>query len=125
MRVSFLCLTAAIFISACHGTTTYTTEVTSNSPGVRIEVNNDYLGTTPTTITWSGFSENGRFVDQWDVKAIPVTVGQFVQEKHFRGTLPGHSWGDPIPKHIFFDMSISNSAKQFNIDSDVKTDSEK
>ncbi len=113
MKVLFSCLFCLVLVSACsHPTKTYTTRVTSEPPGARIELNHDYLGVTPIDINWPGYTENDRFVADWAVQAIPAEPGQYVQEKRFKGTSPGYCWGDPIPKHIFFDMSISSTNKK-------------
>lgn len=109
--LSFLLCLVTVF-GCTHPTKTYTTKVSSQPPGARIELNNGYVGVTPTDISWTGYAENDRFVNDWNVQAIPTYPGQYVQEKRFKGTRPGDSWGDPIPKEIFFDMSISSIYKK-------------
>ena len=112
MRNFILILMGAVLLSACGPKAImYNTRVTSDPPGARIELNNDYMGTTPLTLDWLGYTNN-RFVNSYVVKAFPTHPGDYVQEKTFKGTRPGVYWGDEIPKHIFFDMNISTSLEK-------------
>ena len=99
------------FLVGCHSTAMYTTKITSEPPGARIEVNNDYIGDTPLEMNWEGYTENDSFASNYTVRALPRAPGQEVQVKTFNW------WYDKIPKHIFFDMNlISNQPKKYEID---------
>lgn len=93
------------------GTIAYQVLVESNEPGVRIEVNNDYVGTTPVTIKVYG-DKDGTFHNfgspQFIIRALPVKPGQNRQSKIFR-TGGWFSAEDTIPRRIFFDMSLPDN----------------
>ncbi len=87
----------------------------SDPPGARIEVNNDYVGDAPTTITLTGNKQG--VVRQYVIRATPIAGGQYVQTKvlsHYRG---GPS--DPVPSRIFFDMRLAPPDKAIKVDVDV------
>jgi hypothetical protein len=79
---------------------------------VRVEVNNDYVGKTPTTYTIAGNSDrsfNGNWVhgSMIEFVATPPTgeTNLFVQRKLFRPSA-FFQQGDHIPEKIFFDMHV-------------------
>jgi hypothetical protein len=89
------------------GTIAYRVRVESNEPGVRIEVNKEYVGTTPLALKIFGDKDGTfHFFDSPDyvVRAIPVKPGQNLHSKYFR-TGDMFTGEDKIPKRIFFDMS--------------------
>lgn len=88
-------------------TYTYTTEVISEPPGARIEVDGSYLGDAPMTIKWNGYYSR-RFHDRFHtIKAYPIQAGHCVQIKLFQGGFEYYpNNNDPIPEKIFFDMSL-------------------
>ena len=89
------------------GTVSYEIQVETSEPGIRIEVDEDYVGTTPLTVTVFGdkdgtFHNFGKF--EYVIRALPAKPGQHAQTKVF------HTGGfftqeDRIPKRIFFDMN--------------------
>jgi hypothetical protein len=89
-----------------HGTVAYNVSVEASDSGVRIEVNDDYVGDAPITIKIFG-DKDGTFHDfgrrEFVVRAIPSGSGQFPQTKVFQ-TGQWFSQEDMIPKRIFFDM---------------------
>ena len=93
------------------GTIAYKVQVESNEPGVRIEVNQEYVGQTPLILTVFG-DKDGTFHNfgssQYVIRALPVKPGQNIQTKIFR---TGGWFGaeDTIPKRIFFDMGLPAS----------------
>ncbi len=88
------------------GTIAYTVDVESSEPGARIEVNNDSVGKTPTTIKIFG-DKDGTFHNfgsyDYNVTAYPVRAGQQPQTKIFK-TGGWFTSEDKIPKRIFFDF---------------------
>ena len=81
-------------------------EVESSEPGTRIEVNNDSVGKTPTTIKIFG-DKDGTFHNfgsyEFKVTAYPLGAGQQPQTKTFK-TGGWFTSEDRIPKKIFFDF---------------------
>jgi hypothetical protein len=89
------------------GTIAYRVLVESNEPGVRIEVNKEYMGTTPLELKVFG-DKDGTFHcfnnPDFVIRAIPVKPGQYAHSKFFR-TGDMFTGEDKIPKRVFFDMS--------------------
>jgi hypothetical protein len=89
------------------GTVAYRVRVESNEPGVRIEVNHQYAGTTPLEVKIFG-DKDGTFHcfddPNYVVQAIPVKTGQLRHSKYFH-TGDFFTGEDRIPKRIFFDMA--------------------
>lgn len=89
------------------GTMAYNVAIESSEPGVRIEANNQYIGTTPLTLKIFGDTD-GTFHDfgspEYIVQALPLSTNQFTQTAVFR---TGHLFEgeDRIPTRIFFDMN--------------------
>ena len=98
------------------GTIAYKVQVESSTPGARIEVNDDYIGKTPLTLTIFG-DKDGTFhnfgAKDYVIRAFPVTTNQFPQTKLFR-TGGWFSDEDRIPGHIYFEMEQQGSG--FSID---------
>jgi len=98
------------------GTIAYKVEVESSTLGVRIEVNDDYVGKTPLTITIYG-DKDGTFHNfgskDFVIRAFPEGTNQFIQTKLFR-TGGWFSEEDRVPKRIYFDMEQPSSS--FSID---------
>jgi hypothetical protein len=88
------------------GTIAYDVLVETSEPGVRIEANQDYIGTTPLTLRIFG-DKDGTFHNfgspEYIVRALPVRAGQYPQTKVFR-TGKWFAPEDMIPKRLFFDM---------------------
>jgi hypothetical protein len=125
MRVSLLFLIASgmltsLFVSGC-ATPRKTIAIDSDPPGVRVEVNNDYLGKTPLTYTVDS-NGAGEFVGSWgpapfiEFVAYPPrdVSGLYVQKKLFR---PNGFFqaGDKVPDKMFFDMHLKPESLQINL----------
>jgi hypothetical protein len=99
-----------------NGTIAYSVQVESSEPGVRIEANNDYVGTTPLTLKIFG-DKDGTFHNfgsaEYVVRALAANTNQFTQTKVFR-TGGWFSQEDKIPSRIYFDMS--QKAGGFSVD---------
>jgi len=82
-------------------------EVETRPPGARIEVNDDFVGISPTNIVVWGDAD-GSFHNMGQrycvVRAYPTGEGQYVQTKNFATGWRGQE--DLIPKHIFFDLTV-------------------
>jgi hypothetical protein len=98
------------------GTIAYKVQVESSTPGARVEVNEDYIGRTPLTLTIFG-DKDGTFHNfgskDYIIRAFPVATNQFLQTKVFR-TGGWFSEEDRVPSRIYFDMEQPNSG--FSID---------
>jgi hypothetical protein len=92
--------------------------IESDPPGARIEVNNAYLGATPTQYTLET-NPQGEFLGSWvnaplvEFVATPPAdqADLYVQRKRFQ---PNGFFkaGDKIPERIFFDMHRKPEAVQ-------------
>jgi len=89
------------------GTVAYRVLIEANEPGVRIEANKEYAGTTPLELKIFG-DKDGTFHcfnnPNYVIQAIPVKAGQYLHSKIFH-TGDFFTGEDRIPKRIFFDMS--------------------
>jgi len=90
-----------------HCTMAYNVPVEASEPGVRIEANGQFVGTTPMTLKIFG-DPDGTFHDfgsyYYVIQAIPAKTNQYVQTGAFR---TGHLFTpeDYIPKQVHFDMN--------------------
>ncbi len=108
----------AIVVSALCGTVTgcgslpkFQIAIDSDPQGARVEVNNDYVGKTPTTYTIAGNSDrsfNGNWVQGSMIEFVatpPAGTNLYVQRKLFRPSAFMQQ-GDHIPQKMFFDMHV-------------------
>ncbi|HWX20784.1 MAG TPA: hypothetical protein VN578_12875 [Candidatus Binatia bacterium] len=90
-----------------HGTIAYNVQVETSEPGVKIEANGEYVGTTPLTLKIFG-DKDGTFHDfgsyYYIVRAYPLHTNEYVQTRVF-GTGRHFSHEDRIPQRIYFDMT--------------------
>jgi hypothetical protein len=90
-----------------HNTMAYFVKIEASDPDVRIEANQQSVGTAPLTLKIFG-DPDGTFHDfgsyYYIIQAIPVKTNQFVQTAVFR---TGHLFTpeDKIPPRIYFDMN--------------------
>jgi hypothetical protein len=103
------------------GTIAYLVPIETNEPGVRIEVNGDYVGKTPITLKIFGdkdgtFHNFGRY--EYVIKAYPVGPGQYVQTKVFR-TGGWFTPEDRIPTRLYFDVGLEPSTATQKIDVNI------
>jgi hypothetical protein len=99
-----------------------TIAIDSDPPGVRVEVNNEFLGKTPVTYSLES-NGAGEFVGSWgpapyvEFVAYPPrdVPGLFIQKKVFR---PNGFFqaGDKIPAKMFFDLHLKPEGLQINFD---------
>ena len=117
LRWSLLALlVASVFGSGCATTAplTKTVQIESDPPNMRVEVNNDYIGKTPTQFTVRTNPE-GEFLGSWanapqvEFVAYPPadTPGLYIQKKFFE---PNGFFkaGERIPGRLFFDMRLKS-----------------
>ena len=83
------------------------TQIISEPPGARIEINDNYVGDAPITVE---LAQRGDYFDEDTVvRAIPNVAGDYTQTKRF---LTNDPWyhpgfpGDKIPWRIFFNMHL-------------------
>jgi hypothetical protein len=93
------------------GTITYYVQIESSDPGVRIEANNDVIGTAPCKLKIFGdldgtFHNFGSY--EYIIRAFPLNTNESIQTKVFR-TGGWFSQEDKIPTHIYFDMNEKTS----------------
>jgi hypothetical protein len=100
------------------GTIAYYVKIESSDPGARVEVNSEYVGTTPVEVRVWG-DPDGTFHNfgssEFVVRVLPLREGQSAQTKTFR-TGGWFSQEDQIPKRLFFDLNQKNTGG-FTIDS--------
>lgn len=106
-------------LAGCGSLPKFQIAIDSDPQGVRIEVNNDYVGKTPTTYSIAGNRDrsfNGNWVQGSMIEIVatpPVGVTNLsVQRKVFRPSA-FFQQGDHIPERIFFDMH--QKSEQFNL----------
>ena len=101
----YMVIVATVF-AGCASTPikTASVEINSEPTGAKIEINNDYIGTTP-CIAKIPANIKGEFTRDTTIQALPVANGQRLQKKHFSG---GYDDGDNdlIPKRILFNMTL-------------------
>lgn len=99
------------------GTIAYHIKIESSDPGARVEVNSEYVGTTPVEVRVWG-DPDGTFHNfgssDFVVRVLPVREGQSAQTKTFR-TGGWFAQEDQIPKRLFFDLS-QKSQPGFTVD---------
>ena len=91
-------------------------EVISEPSGAKIEVNNNYVGTTPCTITiarrfeWQSWENDYRidYNSNHEIVANPVFAGGYVQNKRIS------YWDNEVPKKIYFNMRLAPSDPTYN-----------
>ena len=83
------------------------TQIISEPPGARIEINDNYVGDAPITVE---LAQRGDYFDEDTVvRAIPTEEGDYTQTKRF---LTNDPWyhpgfaGDKIPSRILFNMHL-------------------
>jgi hypothetical protein len=90
-----------------HGTIGYNVRIEASEPGVRVDANGQYVGTTPLTLRIWG-DKDGTFHDfgayEYVIEAFPLRTNQFVQTRVFR-TGKMFTPQDYIPRQIYFDMN--------------------
>ncbi len=91
-------------------------KIISEPSGAKIEVNNNYVGETPVTIKVDGWESTRTFTRTTSIIAHPVRVGGEVQSKVFVGwSEPDYTYGDKIPKIIYFNMNLVRIPEQLDL----------
>jgi len=92
------------------GTIPFEIAIETSEPGSRIELDGEYLGLSPLTVTVYG-DKDGTFHGAGDghttFRAYPVKPGQFIQTKSFLNGAQSFMFGqqDRIPRRLFFDLN--------------------
>jgi hypothetical protein len=76
---------------------TKTIQIISDPPDARIEVNDDYVGDTPISITVP--TVGGNFTKGTTIRATPTLQGEYVQSKYF-------DRNSEVPSRILFSMGL-------------------
>ena len=102
----------------------YPTYIESDPPGARIEVNGEYVGTTPLQITlprmyrsaWLGLLLGGQRIvsaDPLTIMAYPIHSGQYTQTKYI-------GMDQATPRHIFFQIDLVPTERRQQIELDIR-----
>lgn len=86
------------------------TEILSDPPGARIEVNGDYIGDAPVTTKLRHHPSDKVVMGKVVIRALPRNGDEHLQEKTFQGPqYPFDPHRDIVPKRVFFDMRLKPS----------------
>ncbi len=117
LNQTLLVLAIALAWTSCSspgitGRSTKQVQILSEPPGARIEINGDYVGDAPLTVTIPTF--RGRFTETTKIRALPTKPGQYTQLKFFNG---GYTMipNDAVPSRIFFDMRLGPASPEINV----------
>jgi hypothetical protein len=77
------------------------TLIESDPPGARIEINSQYVGTTPLRVNIPRLDSNWSTISV-TIIASPINPGQQVQTKYIASN-------ESTPTHVFFDMNLVRS----------------
>lgn len=118
---------SVLFVAGCATTTpsnynewVYPTLIESEPPGVRIEVNGEYVGITPLRMElprayrygWVGLLRGGNaitWVDSMVVKAYPNNPGHYTQVKYIKAN-------QYPPRQMHFDMRLKPAPTQIELE---------
>lgn len=83
------------------------TEILSEPPGARIEVNGNYVGDAPVSTRIRHHPSDNVVMGKVIIRALPRSEGEFVQEKVFQGPqYPFDPHRDVVPTRILFLMTL-------------------
>ena len=107
-----------MLLVGCATTRYQAVQIISDPPGAKIEINNQYVGETPVSLTIPytvDYSQNlnGIAYGQWNVVAYPTIAGQYVQRKFIT---------PPVPSTIYFNMGIGPMPSQSEQDIRVRSE---
>jgi hypothetical protein len=92
------------------------TEILSDPPGARIEIDGDYVGEAPVQYTFLQ-DKSGNIIGNYVIRAWLKEEGQPVQVRHLDGPyVPGTGHTDKVPQKMLFDMKFgaASSGKSQN-----------
>lgn len=126
LNLRILLVTPLLLLAACSsvpksergpdGTRAYYINIETSDPGVRIEADNENVGTAPLKLKIYG-DEDGTFHNfgssDYVIRAFPSNTNQFIQTKIFR-TGGWFSQEDRIPSRLYFDMNQKTAG--FSVD---------
>lgn len=116
MKISILIVVAALFASCAAQPVAQTPKtksivILSDPSGARIEVNNEYVGDTPVTVT-AYLDDEGEGDSDILIRAIPNQAGEYLQTKLIPGKfawLTGSGVYAGTPSRIFFNMYLHDN----------------
>jgi len=85
------------------------TEIISDPPGAKIEINSEYVGDTP--LSTHIVRKYDGFLGSWEgfwITANPTQAGQYVQRKFIVS-------GEPTPKRVYFNMDLGPVSPQVDV----------
>jgi hypothetical protein len=104
-RIALVFTLAAIVGGVGCATEPMITHIKSEPSAAKIEVNEDYVGTTPVDVTLPQTGKHHRLKQHVTVRAIPVDPGQYAQEKQF-------FYNQWAPENVVFDMTRQSSTSK-------------
>ena len=109
-----------LLLVGCATTRYQAVQIISDPPGAKIEINNQYVGETPVTLTIPyvvDYSQNwnGNAYGSWNIVAYPTIAGQYVQRKFVT---------PPVPSTIYFNMGIGPALPTIKSEQDIRVRSE-
>ncbi len=90
------------------------TEIISEPPGAKIEVNGNYIGNAPVK-TKIRTHRDGVVLHRTVIRAIPTESGHFVQKKVFHAPRFPFDNRDQAPHRVFFDMTLKPSMGGYGV----------
>jgi hypothetical protein len=118
--VYFVSCLVCLPLIGCGGLSKFQIAIDSDPEGARVEVNNDYIGKTPTTFKIEGNGDrsfNGSWIQGSMIEFVATPPSGdnnlFVQRKTFRPSA-FFQQGDHIPERILFDMHLKQDASSLN-----------
>ena len=107
MKQSKLICSLIVIASFLTGCVIPPTQIISEPSGAHIEVNNNYIGTTPCSVMLPN-DGLGSIQGRTTVTALPNKGGQYTQTKFLHG-------GDKVPETMFFKMTLRPIRNDINL----------
>lgn len=105
-------------------TAKFSVDIVSDPSGAIIEINDDYIGKTPLTVELEGWVATRTFARNHKIVAHPLRAGGYTQVKIFSGwSEASRTYGDTVPKKIYFNMSLEPSPQKYDVEINKKNKS--
>jgi len=105
MNTKLLAFLSLVIVTIGCSTTPVITKIESDPPGVKIEINEEFVGTTPIQFTLPQSPNGHKLKEMVVIRALPTEPGQYLQEKRF--------WRrNVVPVRVQFDMRHQSAGYQ-------------